>query len=157
MTKRTLVLLRHAKAVHTPGLTDRERPLTGAGERDARMVGEAIADLGLLPGPVLCSPSVRTRQTAELALPGADLRFEPAIYEAYPDELLAVIRRSDPEARTLVLVGHNPGVHELVRELTAADDDAGFPPGAFAVIEVDGEWAELDTGRELARWSPKKH
>ncbi|MEU8377933.1 histidine phosphatase family protein [Streptosporangium sp. NPDC048865] len=156
MTARTLVVLRHAKAAHTSGLADRERPLTEVGERDAVKVGAALAGMGLTPDLVLCSPSVRTRRTADLALPGADVLIEPAIYEAYPDELLTLIRRSDPEVGTLVLVGHNPGVQELVAQLTA-DGDAGFPPGAFAVIEVDGEWAGLDTGRGIARWSPKKH
>lgn len=158
MTARTLVVLRHAKAANPSGLADRERPLSADGEHDARRVGEALAAQGLRPDLVLCSPSVRTRQTANLALPGADVLFEPAIYEAYPDELLTLIRRSDPRVRTLVLVGHNPGVHELVRQLTEDEDDgdAGFPPGAFAVIEVDGEWTELDVGRGIASWSPKK-
>ncbi|GAA4181524.1 histidine phosphatase family protein [Streptosporangium oxazolinicum] len=157
MTARTLVVLRHAKAVHTSGLADRERPLTDVGERDALKVGAALAGMGLTPDLVLCSPSVRTRQTADLALPDAETLIEPAIYEAYPDELLTLIRRSDPEVRTLVLVGHNPGVHELVRQLADVDGDAGFPPGSFAVIEVDGEWAGLDAGREIAHWNPKKH
>ncbi|MFI6452234.1 SixA phosphatase family protein [Streptosporangium amethystogenes] len=156
MTARTLVVLRHARAVNASGLADRERPLSADGEHDARRVGEALAAQGLRPDLVLCSPSVRTRQTANLALPGADVLFEPAIYEAYPDELLTLIRRSDPQVRTLVLVGHNPGVHELVSQLTEDDGDAGFPPGAFAVIEVDGEWTELDVGRGIARWSPKE-
>ncbi|MGJ6965080.1 SixA phosphatase family protein [Streptosporangium sp. G11] len=156
MTARTLVVLRHAKAVHTSGLADRERPLTDVGERDALRVGAALADMDLTPDLVLCSPSVRTRQTADLALPGAEILIEPAIYEAYSDELLTLIRRSDPEVRTLVLVGHNPGVHELVRQLTTVDGDTGFPPGAFAVIEVDGEWAGLDSGRGIAHWKPKK-
>ncbi|WP_436758672.1 SixA phosphatase family protein [Streptosporangium sp. V21-05] len=157
MTARTLVVLRHAKAVHTSGLADRERPLTEVGERDALKVGAALAGMDLTPDLVLCSPSVRTRRTADLALPGAEILIEPAIYEAYPDELLTLIRRSDPEVGTLVLVGHNPGVQELVTQLTSADGDAGFPPGAFAVIEVDGEWSGLDAGRGIARWSPKKH
>jgi len=157
MTARTLVVLRHAKAVHTSGLADGERPLTDVGERDALKVGAALVGMDLIPDLVLCSPSVRTRQTADLALPGAEILIEPAIYEAYPDELLTLIRRSDPEVRTLVLVGHNPGVQELVMRLVSSDGDAGFPPGTFAVIEVDGEWAELDTGRAIAHWSPRKH
>ncbi|MFJ2028336.1 SixA phosphatase family protein [Streptosporangium sp. NPDC087985] len=155
MTTRTLIVLRHAKAAHVPGLADRERPLTARGERDARRAGEALTGMDLRPDLVLCSPSTRTRQTAGLALPDADIVIEPAIYEAYPDELLTLIQRSDPEVRTLALVGHNPGVHELVLGLTARGDDSGFPPGAFAVIETEGEWAEFDTGRGVACWSPK--
>jgi phosphohistidine phosphatase len=83
--------------------------------------------------------------------------FEPVIYEAYSDELLTLIRRSDPEVRTLMLVGHNPGIHNLVQGLTMENGDSGFPPGAFAVIETDDEWAGLDAGRGVIRWSPGDH
>ncbi|MBB2908976.1 phosphohistidine phosphatase [Streptosporangium becharense] len=157
MTARTLVVLRHAAAAQVPGLADRERPLTGEGERDARRAGETISGMGVRPDLVLCSPSVRTRRTAELALPGADIVVEHAVYEAYSDELLTLIRRSDPQVRTLLLVGHNPGVHQLVRDLTQEPGGPGFPPGSFTVIEVAGEWAELDGGRRVARWSPEEH
>ncbi|MFI6506122.1 SixA phosphatase family protein [Streptosporangium sp. NPDC050855] len=155
MTARTLVVLRHAKAAQPPGVADRDRPLTESGERDARRIGAALADLGLRPDLVLCSPSARTRRTVALALPDADVSFEPSVYEAYADELLALVRRSGTEARTLLLVGHNPGVQELVRMLAPGDGDGGFPPGAFAVVETDDEWAGLDTGRVVTRWSPK--
>lgn len=154
MTARTLVVLRHAEAATVPGLADRERPLTARGERDARGAGEALAGLGLRPEVVLCSPALRTRRTAELALPDADVRFEAGIYEAYPDELLELLRRSDPEVRTLVLVGHNPGVHELVLGLTGTDGGDGFPPGAFTVLETEDEWIGLGAGRGVARWAP---
>ncbi|WP_344866217.1 histidine phosphatase family protein [Planomonospora alba] len=155
MTARTLIVLRHAKAAHVPGLADAERPLTDRGERDARRIGEVLAGLGLRPDLVLCSPSVRTRRTAELAVPDGPVEYERDVYEAYADELLALLRRTGPEVRTLLLVGHNPGVHELVMGLTARDGDPGFPPGAFAVIETDDEWAELEAGRAVTRWSPK--
>ncbi|MEV7009575.1 histidine phosphatase family protein [Streptosporangium sp. NPDC051022] len=157
MTTRTLVVLRHAKAAHIPGLADRERPLTERGKRDAHRIGQELAGLDLRPDLVLCSPSTRTRETAELALPGADITFERDIYEAYADDLLMLVRRSDPAVRTLILVGHNPGVHELIQDLTTRDGDSGFPPGAFAVIETDDEWAGLDSGRTVVRWSPKEH
>ncbi|GAA5074611.1 phosphohistidine phosphatase [Thermocatellispora tengchongensis] len=156
---RTLIVLRHCKAAHIPGLADRERPLTGRGERDAKRVGETLRALALRPDLVLCSPSVRTRRTAELALvelaPDAPVEFPRGIYEAYADELLDLIRATDPGVRTLMLVGHNPGVHELVMGLTTRDGDPGFPPGAFAVIEADGAWSMLDSGHATTRWNPK--
>ncbi|WP_230880749.1 MULTISPECIES: histidine phosphatase family protein [Planomonospora] len=155
MTMRTLIVLRHAKAAHRPGLADWERPLTERGEHDARRVGEVLAELGLRPDLVLCSPAARTRRTAELALPGASVEFERDVYEAYADDLLALLRRTGPDVGTLLLVGHNPGVHELVMELTTRDGDPGFPPGAFAVIETADAWAELESGRAVTRWSPK--
>jgi phosphohistidine phosphatase len=160
----TLIVLRHAKAVHVPGMADRERPLTGRGERDAHRAGVVLGDLGLAPDLVLCSPSTRTRQTAELALAefaaGAPVHHERDIYLAHPDELLGLVQRTDADVRTLLLVGHNPGAHELVLSLTGAgeDDDPGFPPGAFAVIETEAGWADLwpGEGRAVSRWSPKK-
>ncbi|GLW08934.1 phosphohistidine phosphatase [Microtetraspora sp. NBRC 13810] len=156
---RTLIVLRHAKAGEAPGRPDRERPLTERGERDAKLAGVTLRDLGLSPTRVFCSPAVRTRRTAELALaelaPGAPVSFERGIYEAYADELLDLVRAAEPETPTLMLVGHNPGVHELVMGLTGRERDPGFPPGAFAVIESADPWAELTAGRASIRWAPK--
>ncbi|WP_214409997.1 SixA phosphatase family protein [Sphaerisporangium fuscum] len=158
----TLIVLRHAKAANVPGLADRERPLTDRGERDAGRAGETLKEMGLTPDLVLCSPSVRTRQTAEFVLAGlgadSPVHVESEIYEAYADELLELVGRTDDEVGTLLLVGHNPGVHELVMNLTLTRDDDGFPPGAFAVLET-GAWGELGPGdaRLLSRWTPKDH
>ncbi|MEU7909782.1 SixA phosphatase family protein [Microbispora bryophytorum] len=155
MSARTLVVVRHAKAGHAPGLPDGERPLTPGGERDARAAGEEIRRFvpglttGRTAGPtsglVLCSPSVRTRRTAELLSLDAPLEIERDIYEAYPDDLLGVLRRTDGEIASVVLVGHNPGVHELVAALTGTRL-GGFPPGAYAVIELDVPWEDVAPG-----------
>ncbi|MFK4035398.1 SixA phosphatase family protein [Nonomuraea wenchangensis] len=151
---RTLIVLRHAKAAHVAGLADRERPLTGRGERDAARAGEEIRGAGLRPEAVFCSPALRTRRTAELAFPELEISYEREIYEAYPEELLDVLRRADPGLGTVVLCGHNPGVHELA--LGLAGGDYGFRPGAFAVIELGAPWADLHLGegRLVARWDP---
>ncbi|MFG1697057.1 SixA phosphatase family protein [Nonomuraea sp. NPDC049309] len=153
---RTLIVLRHAQAAHVPGLADRERPLTDRGERDAERAGEEIRAAGFVPDVVLCSPAVRTRRTAELAFPGVEVGYERDIYEAYPDELLELVRRCDPEAATVVLCGHNPGVHELA--LGLAGGDYGFGPGSFAAIAVESPWEELSPGegRLITRWTPGK-
>ncbi|SEL51473.1 SixA phosphatase family protein [Nonomuraea pusilla] len=154
---RTLILLRHAKAAQVPGLADRDRPLTGRGERDAARAGEELRAAGLNPDAVLCSPALRTRRTAELAFPEAEISFERDIYEAYPEELLRVLQRVRPEAGTVVLCGHNPGVHELSLQL--AGGDYGFRPGTFAVIGVEAAWADLwpGDGRLVTVWAPKDH
>ncbi|MBP2707254.1 histidine phosphatase family protein [Microbispora sp. RL4-1S] len=140
---RTLVVVRHAKAGDAPGLPDRERPLTGRGERDARNAGDRVRPLE--PDLVVASPSKRTRRTAELLGLDAPIEIERDIYEAYPEDLFALIRRTDPAVGTLVLVGHNPGVHELVVSLTRGEVD-GFPPAALAVIELAGPWEEAGPG-----------
>jgi phosphohistidine phosphatase len=160
VTTALLVVLRHAEAAHVPGVLDAERPLTERGERDARRAGRALGGLGVRPDLVLCSPATRTLRTARLALaalaPAAPLRSERDMYLAESEELLELIRRTDDDVRTLLLVGHNPGVHELACGLTGRPADPGFAPGAFSVIESDGEWAGLwpGGGREVARWSP---
>ncbi|WP_239089612.1 SixA phosphatase family protein [Sphaerimonospora thailandensis] len=140
---RTLVVVRHAEAGHVPGLPDRERPLTEGGEHDAREAGELIGRLN--PELVVCSPAVRTRRTAELLDLDAPVEIEREIYEAYPEELLELLCRTDPDVHTLVLVGHNPGVHQLVLGLTGTAGD-GFPPGAVAVVRLPGSWAEAGFG-----------
>lgn len=156
-----LIVLRHAKAAQVPGSADAERPLTERGERDAGRAGRVLRELGLVPDLVLCSPSVRTRRTAELVLaelaPAAPVEYEREIYEAYADDLLELVRRTDPEVRTLLLVGHNPGVHELTRLLADPPQDGPFPPGALAVIEAEVAWAELwpGSGRMTGSWRPE--
>ncbi|MFG1705476.1 SixA phosphatase family protein [Nonomuraea sp. M3C6] len=154
---RTLIVLRHAKAAQVPGLADRERPLTGRGERDAKRAGDEIRAAGLSPDVVLCSPALRTKRTAEIAFPEVEISYERDIYQAYPEELLELVRRADPEQSTVVLCGHNPGVHELA--LGLAGGDYVFRPGAFAVIEVESGWGDLwpGEGRLVTRWDPKEH
>ncbi|MFI6481335.1 SixA phosphatase family protein [Nonomuraea sp. NPDC050663] len=153
MTTRTLILLRHAKAAQVLGLADRERPLTDRGERDAKRAGDAIRDAGIAPDLVLCSPSTRTRRTAELAFPDTETSFEREIYEAYPEDLLEVLRRTDDAVRTVVLCGHNPAIEEL------AGGDHHMRPGAYAVIEIECPWVDLwpGEGRLVARWDPKEN
>jgi phosphohistidine phosphatase len=154
---RTLIVLRHAKAAQVPGLADRERPLTDRGERDAKRLGDEIRAAGLEPDVVLCSPALRTRQTAELAFPEVEISYERDIYEAYPEELLELLHRTDPDLGTVVLCGHNPGVHELA--LGLAGGDYVFRPGAFAVIGVEPAWEDLwpGQGRLLTHWDPKEN
>ncbi|MEU4541880.1 SixA phosphatase family protein [Nonomuraea dietziae] len=152
---RTLIVLRHAKAAHVPGLADKERPLTDRGERDAVRVGEEIKALGLAPELVLCSPARRTTRTAELAFPTVETSYERDIYEAYPEELYELVRRLDPDVETLVLCGHNPGVQELALSLVGGE--LSFRPGAFAVVELDSPWVDLwpGEGRLVTHWDPK--
>jgi Phosphohistidine phosphatase SixA len=161
---RRLIILRHAKAEQVPGKQDRERALTDRGERDARRAGRVLGELGLVPDLVLCSPARRTRQTAELALaefaPDATVYHERELYLAAPEELLAVVQRTDPDVGTLLLVGHNPGAHHLFLGLTGTSPEAdpGFPTCAFAVVETEAAWEHLwpGEGRAVARWTPKQ-
>ncbi|WP_027133891.1 SixA phosphatase family protein [Geminicoccus roseus] len=151
----TILLLRHAKSRWDEGnLPDHERGLAPRGERAAPRVGHWAAMNGWLPDRVLCSTAARTVATARLFLaaagidPPVELRKE--IYEARPSVLLALIQ-AQPEGGRLMLVGHNPGFHELALQLAGkgADPrlDEKFPTGALAAIEFDApSFAEVRPG-----------
>ncbi|MDL4773342.1 SixA phosphatase family protein [Actinomadura xylanilytica] len=145
----TLIVLRHAKAAAGPGLADIERPLTERGRRDAAAAGEWLrADGRTVPGLVLCSTAVRTRETLGLLALDAEVSHEPRIYGNDADDLLALIRETaarEPEPRMLLLIGHNPSVHQLVHDLTGNAPDS-FPTCALAVVELPGDWAGVRRG-----------
>ena len=152
--ERTLVLLRHSKAEHVPGKADLARELTTRGHRDAVAAGEWLVQHVPPVEQVVCSPSVRTRQTWEGVRRGGvtagsvDQRAE--VYDADPDTLLEVVRSAPDEVRCLLLVGHAPGVPLLVGELAqaAAGDPLpeGFPTSAIAVLRFAGDWSDLEAG-----------
>nr|WP_206440280.1 histidine phosphatase family protein [Streptomyces scabichelini] len=158
---RRLVVLRHAKSAWPDGVADHERPLAPRGRRDAPAAGRALADAHCLPDLVLCSTAVRARQTWELAAAqwaaSPPVRHDPRLYGADVPELLAAVREVPDEVRTLLLVGHNPGLEELVLTLAGdslddalADVRAKFPTSAIAVLAWHGsDWRSLGPGVAL--------
>ncbi|MGC5566488.1 SixA phosphatase family protein [Streptomyces sp. FR-108] len=158
---RRLVVLRHAKSAWPDGVPDHERPLASRGRRDAPAAGRALADADCLPDLALCSTAVRARQTWELAAAQwgtpPPVRHEARLYAAGVPELLDAVREAPAEAETLLLVGHNPGLEELVLTLagdgldTALDDvRTKFPTSAIAVLAWHGPgWASLGPGAAL--------
>ncbi|NJP52199.1 histidine phosphatase family protein [Streptomyces sp. SBST2-5] len=158
---RRLVVLRHAKSARPEGVADHERPLAPRGLRDAPAAGRALAAAGLLPGLAVCSTAVRARRTWELAAGEwatvPPVRYDRRLYGAGTADLLAVVREAPEEVRTLLLVGHNPGLEELVLELagdavgdTLAAVRTKFPTAAVAVLAWHGTaWRDLDTGGAL--------
>lgn len=157
---RLVVLVRHAKAGNPGGVEDHERPLAGRGERDAAALGRWLRTAIGAPDLVITSTAARTRRTWEVAAaelagasPRGEVRVEAAAYLAEPADLLGLLRAAPDAARTLVLVGHNPGVHRLALLLSGtgdgdADDvlSAGFPTAAAVVLAHDGPWSALDEG-----------
>jgi phosphohistidine phosphatase len=153
-----LFLLRHAKAeAEAPGGGDRDRPLADQGERAMGDIGAWAAKAGLAPDLILCSPAVRTRQTLALLLTHLSgrpqLKFEDALYLADAPALLERLRRVPARSASVLVVGHNPGLHVLAVGLLrgAAGSHAkrlgqGLPTGALAAFEFDRSWANLDQG-----------
>jgi len=151
---RRLLLLRHAKAVRSdPRDDDHERPLAARGRRDAARMGAELVDRGLAPDQVLCSSARRTRETLELALPrppaGLAVVVDRSLYLADPEALLERIAAVRERVRTLLVVGHAPGLAELALELARSGRaDAlermaeKFPTGALAALRfpAGGTW-----------------
>src|SRR5581483_5390530 len=122
-----LMLLRHAKSEKAePGTNDRERSLNPRGRKDAPKIGAYMAHHKLLPDRVLLSPARRTRETwqgvAKALLQPPDVEHDDRLYESGADAILRVIKETDPSVRTLLVVGHNPGLQDAARLLIAAGD-----------------------------------
>jgi len=147
---KTLVLIRHAKSSwKDAGLDDVDRPLNKRGRRDAPAMAQALAGLGIRPEVFLSSPARRTETTARiiarhLHLPAGYPHLEPAIYEADWEELLKVVRARGGQAERLWLCGHNPGLLDLLNQLS--DSRLGkLPSGAIAAIRFPvGDWQALE-------------
>lgn len=145
-TDRTLVLLRHAKSDWSGSLPDVERPLAERGQAQAPLAGRWLAtDVGPLDLAIV-SPAQRARETwglvsAELA-PAPPVRFEDGVYAASAGRLLDIVREVPDDVRTLLLVGHNPGMEELASLL--AGEDVIMRTAGIAVLGVAGPWSELD-------------
>jgi len=150
-----LYLLRHAKSSWAdPGLADRERPLAPRGRRDAKRIAKYLGRLGCSPKLVLCSPAVRTRDTLELVRPvlaDSTIVLEEDLYGASSDLLLARLRRVPDMVASVMLVGHNPGLHQLALALASDGDELGrleakFPTAALATLDIPRPWSRLEPG-----------
>jgi phosphohistidine phosphatase len=138
--------------------SDRERPLEQKGRRGAQAIAGWIAERRLSPELVLCSPSLRTRQTLDIVAAAfaqaPQILLEEALYLASTRQLLARLRLIPAEIASAMVIGHNPGLQELAGILSdvttgplAARVAAGFPTAALAGYEVAVSWATLDRRR----------
>ncbi|MGW3660123.1 SixA phosphatase family protein [Streptomyces sp. NPDC005151] len=166
-TPRRIVLLRHAKAEWSQD-SDHERPLAERGRKDAPVAGRKLVDSGIVVDLALCSTAARTRETWKLAVHEMPQRpktvYEERLYEASLGELIALLNETPDEARNLLIIGHNPGLHALADALSSsAEGDTltrmtrgGFPTAAFAVIEFSGSWkgVEHGVGKLIEYWTP---
>src|SRR5262249_18010300 len=147
---------RHAKAEKAlPGMSDRDRGLVKRGHNDAARIGAYLAHHGLQPDLTLVSSARRTRETFEslvgtlLAPPPVD--FDERLYNAGAGAIIDIVRQTKPGSRSLMVIGHNPGLHEAAALLVAAGDPAarerlneGMPTAALVVIDFAGNhWREL--------------
>ncbi len=157
---RRVILLRHAHAENeAPGGRDFDRSLSSLGQEQCAQAAAWLAEQGLLPSQVLCSPARRCEQTLALvagALNGAPIQFEPRIYEATPGDLLGVL---EPYASvdTVLMVGHNPGLEGLAALLASGrlGGHRGMPTAAIASLCLPaGAALEPDAATMEAFWWP---
>jgi phosphohistidine phosphatase len=151
-----LYLLRHAKSSwDDPALTDDERPLAPRGRRDGKRIGEHLRRQEIEPDLVLCSSAARTRETLELlrpALGGSTVLVEDELYAASSDQLLARIRVVPDEIASVMVIGHNPGLHELALVLASTGGDElerleeKFPTAALATLALAEPWGRVAPG-----------
>jgi phosphohistidine phosphatase len=161
---KTLLILRHAKSSwKDPDLADHDRPLNKRGKKDAPEMGKLIKKQKLKPDRIISSTALRARKTAEEAAKNCryvgEIRFENELYLARPGSIIEVLRKTEgPSPDRIMIVGHNPGLEELVGMLTGTK--ALFPTAALAQIELPiNHWNELhlDTdGKLIHLWRPKE-
>src|SRR4029453_19144087 len=147
--ERTLVIVRHAKSSWDFDVDDHERPLSARGRRDAEALGQLLTQRSLRPDLVLCSTATRTRQTWEYAKAGGassgEVQYLREIYHAWVPELLAMIREVPDEIHTLLVLGHAPGIPDLVEHVCVRNDssdwihmDSKFPTSALPIVTFQG-------------------
>lgn len=145
---RELLLLRHGRA-ESGYEDDRARPLTDPGKRDIQRVGVHLESQGWLPDATVTSPATRTHVSAEKALKAggrgiASLTVDPRIYEASATTLTNVLATFPREPSRVLLVGHNPGLSDLVTMLTKRSTI--LAPGMLARLRMPGDWTSLRAG-----------
>ena len=151
---RALILMRHAKSAYPGGVRDHDRPLAERGEHEGALAGDWLRAEAPPVDEVLCSTALRAQQTVAVAELIAPVRLAAQIYEASPDDILEQIRATAATVRTLLVVGHAPGLPGLAMELAGEGSDEEtlnslqfrFPTAAMAVLQTDVQWSELDLG-----------
>lgn len=155
-----LLLLRHAKSSwDDPDLDDFDRPLAERGVKAARLMGRELSARDWLPELALVSSALRTRDTwrlvaAELAA-HPPTAFAEALYDASAANILSQIHQVDASIGSLLVVGHNPGLENLAKQLAGPESDAKarkrleekFPTAALARFVFEGDWSGMASAR----------
>ena len=157
---KTLGIWRHAKSDwNDRSARDFDRPLNGRGRKGAAMMGRHIAAQPLYWDRIIASPAVRVAQTIELGSQAATInpqvRWDRRIYLASSATLLDILREQEGDPATILMVGHNPGLEDLIFDLVADDGsnplrdivEVKYPTAAFAQLEIEiDRWADLEEG-----------
>ena len=151
--ERTLILLRHAKSDWSGPADDIDRPLADRGRAQAPLAGHWLAQHAQRIDLAIVSPAKRARETWELVsaqlAPEPPARFDDRVYAAPADRLLEVLLDAPDDVRTLLLIGHNPGMEDLASSL--AGEGVVMRTAGIAEFRVEGSWPDLDEASTVLR------
>ncbi|MBL0320181.1 MAG: histidine phosphatase family protein [Alphaproteobacteria bacterium] len=158
---RHIYVLRHAQKDNRSKESDRDVPLTAHGKEQAKNLGVFLKTQTIQPTVILCSDALRTRETAEHLLQGwereQDVIFSHELYYTTAGGILTTVQKLDDHVQSVLLVGHNPGIHQFVMLMSDFKDVATlqklkieFPPGAFVgmALAIDN-WGDAAPGQGL--------
>ena len=160
---RTLLLLRHGKSSWSdPSLSDHDRPLKKRGKRDAARMGAHVLEEGLAPDAIVSSTAARAAATAALFAEACEreglVRLDERLYHGAPDDYVDAVREVEPWHDPVLLVGHNPGMEELVAVL--AGEIVRMPTAALARVSIaGGSWRDVvpaRCGALVDLWLPRE-
>lgn len=153
---RRLFILRHAKTEPgEPGKDDRDRALVERGQRDAGQIGAYMTKHGFVPDRVVLSPARRVQETwkylTETLKPAPGASTDDQVYEATADDIAAIVAATAPPVNSLMVIGHNPSLHEVAVALIATGDietrerlREGLPTAGLVVIDFPlDDWSKL--------------
>ncbi len=155
---RRLILLRHGKAAREAGGGDKERALTKRGREDAIRVGEYLASQNILPNLAVASDARRTRETLDCVIAGMNRRFkvifDPDLYLAEESTLMVEFHKTPDVVRTMLVVGHNPGLAEFAFRMSGTGDmdartrlDMKYPTSGLAILDFESpSWSNIGWG-----------
>ena len=160
---KSVLILRHAKSSwKNPELTDHDRPLNKRGKRDAPQMGKLLKNQRLVPEAIVSSTAIRARATAELVAKasgykGGEITLNNSLYAAGPQAYLDALHDLSDDYVRAMIVGHNPGLEELVEMLTG--EIHIMPTCSLAYVKFEGvhSWLEIDyntKGKLAVIWRP---
>lgn len=160
---KTLLMMRHAKSSWSnSNLSDYERPLNNRGKQDAPRMGALLKQQNLTPQLIISSSAERALSTAEAVALASDyegeIQYTRRFYHADPEDYLTVLQTVADEFERVMIVGHNPGMAELVAQLTGEEMRVTTANIAYVQLPLT-QWAELSEGTSgelIYLWRPKE-
>jgi len=159
---KSVLILRHAKSSWKhPDVNDHDRPLNKRGKHDAPRMGELLQDEHLVPDFIISSTAKRARSTAKVLAKAAgykgDITLNQSLYAASPTAYIDVLNDLSNEYARVLMVGHNPGLEQLVKMLTGEEHAIHTCSLAHVQLRVNS-WTEIDyktKGKLLGIWQPR--